>query len=425
MGSYVRERWVSEHVSGVPRADRRSCEYEAYMPDPLIARPVLLDGEVAADVADAETAIARLDARTSALTDTETLARLLLRAECVASSRIEGLEVGPRRLLKAEAALQMGESAGDMTSEEVLGNIEAMRTALLAAEGERPVATETVLDIHRHLLQDTRSREHAGRIRSVQNWVGGSGYNPCSAAFVPPPPENVSALLNDLAEFCNSDSLPAVVQAAIVHAQFETIHPFADGNGRTGRALMHMILRRRGATSCVQPPISLILATRARGYIAGLTSFRFDGSIDCPDAHEGLNAWVGFFAAACSRAVEDAVAFEDRCKEFENEWRSRLERVREGSSMDRLLSILPGMPILSVKSAMSVLERSKPQVNDAIARLVDAGILKQTTVGKRNRAFEAPEVLDAFTALERQLASPDADIRTSPPSRPVPSRTDS
>jgi Fic family protein len=422
MGSFIRKRWISEATSGVPRAERRSCEYDAYVPDPLAARTFRLDGEVAADVADAEAAIARLDTRVAALTDTEALARILLRAESVASSRIEGLEVGPRRLMRAEAARQLDELPGDITAEEVLANIDAMRAALEAAESDERITTDTLLEIHRCLLKDTRLDAHAGRVREVQNWIGGNDYNPCAALYVPPPPELLLHLLDDMSEFCNSDMLPAVVQAAIAHAQFETIHPFVDGNGRTGRALIHLILRRRGLSTHVQPPVSLILATRANDYIYGLTAFRFDGTPDVAEAHSGLNAWIGVFSAACVRATEDAAAFESRCAAMEETWRARLGRVRSGSSVDLLLRMLPGTPVMSVRSAMVALGRSKPQVNDAVARLQQAGILTQVTVGRRNRAFEAREVIDAFADLERQLASPEADTVVAPPVRPVPAR---
>ncbi|MHB9004195.1 MAG: Fic family protein [Coriobacteriia bacterium] len=422
MATLRRDRWITEAVSGVPRADRRSCEYDAYLPDPLASRSVNLTGQVAADVADAETAIARLDARASVLTDIEALARLLLRAECVASSRIEGLEVGPRRLLRAEAVRQMGETPADITAQEVLGNIDAMREAMRAGDRDVVISRDTILEIHRCLLANTPLAAHAGRIREVQNWIGGSAYNPCSAAYVPPPPAAVPELLDDLAVFCNGDSLPAVVQAALAHAQFETIHPFADGNGRTGRALIHLILRRRGLSAQVLPPVSLVLATRAADYVRGLTNYRYIGSSDSTAAASGLNEWVGSFAAACVRATQDAEAFEQRCQEIEAEWRHRLGAVRRGSSVDLLLGLLPGTPILSVKTAMAMLNRSKPQVNNAVARLEAAGVLMQVTVGRRNRAFEAREVIDAFTSLERQLASPAGDTAISAPERPVPAR---
>src|SRR5256885_1845595 len=109
-----------------------------------------------------------------------------------------------------------------------------------------PISVATLLTFHQRLLGNTRQARLAGRLREKQNWIGGSDYNPCSAAFIPPPPELVPDLMEDLCAFCTSETLPAVAQAAIAHAQFETIHPFADGNGRTGRALIQLVLRRRG-----------------------------------------------------------------------------------------------------------------------------------------------------------------------------------
>ena len=422
MGYLVSSRWTTEAAGGLPRADRQSCEYQAYVPDLLSGAALQMDGNVAADVTDAETAIRRLDTEAAALTDTEAVARLLLRAESVASSRIEGLEVGPRRLLRAEAARAIDASSSDVSSDEILGNIEAMRLALDSARDDEPVTVDTFVRIHRRLLENTRLRDYAGQIRTTQNWIGGSSFNPCSAAFIPPPPGRVNELLEDLAEFCNSDMLPAVAQAAIAHAQFETIHPFADGNGRTGRALIHLILRRRGLSQRVQPPVSLILATRATGYVDGLAGFRYVDTPDEPGAHRGVNAWIGFFAAACARAVNDAESFEATCQAIEATWRERVGKVRKGSSVDRLLSALPGTPVISLGSAAALLGVSKVQANEAITRLVESGVLKQVTVGRRNRAFEAHTVIDAFADLERRLASPLGDTIAAPPVRPVPAR---
>lgn len=235
----------------------------------------------------------RLNMATTALLDTEALARLLLRAESLASSRIEGLVVGGRRLLRAEVARQISGSANDVTAEEVLGNIDAMTWAVESLASASTVTVDGLLDIHRRLLTSTRLAAHAGKIRQVQNWIGGSSFTPCSAAFVPPPPEHVKGLLEDLCAFCKDDSLPAVAQAAIAHAQFETIHPFVDGNGRTGRALIHVMLRRRGLAARVLPPVSLVLATWSAAYIDGLTATRYEGRPDSQAAHEGINAWVG------------------------------------------------------------------------------------------------------------------------------------
>lgn len=420
MAKVFRRRW--DAAAGLSRRDRMPCDYEAYLPDPLIGRSFLLDGTVAADVADAETAIARLNGQAATLVDTEALARLLLRAESVASSWIEGLEIGGRRLLRAEAARAIGERSGDVTAEEVLGNVEAMTWAVenLAAADEVTVAG--LLETHRLLLRGTRLEDHGGWIRDEQNWIGGSAYNPCTAAFVPPPPEHVHSLLLDLCAFCNTDDLPAVTQAAIAHAQFETIHPFIDGNGRTGRALIHVILRRRNLGPRVLPPISLVLATWSRDYIDGLTATRYRGTSTSSVARAGHNRWIGLFATACRRSVEDALAFEDRIEQVQVRWRSQLGRVRAGSSAELLVERLRGAPIVTVKTAANLIERSYQQTNEAIRRLENAGILTRTTVGRRNRAFEARTILDAFTDLERQLASPEGNTRASAPTRRLPAR---
>lgn len=421
MARVIRRRWAG-NPDAPSRSGRLPCDYEAYDPDLLAGRHITLDGDVAADVADAEAAIARLDTQASALADTEALARLLLRAESVASSRIEGLEVGPRRLLRAEAAKQLGERTSDITAAEVLGNIDAMNSAIQDIGAGDTISVDTLLDFHRRLLGSTRMAPYAGQLRQEQNWIGGSSYNPCSAAFVPPPHELVPDLMADLCSFCNDESLPAVAQAAIAHAQFETIHPFLDGNGRTGRGLIHLVLRRRGLATRVLPPISLVLATWAQDYVDGLTATRYRGPAWGKAAYTGLNLWVGRFAGACRRAVEDAASFERRIEQIEETWRTRLGRVRSGSAADLLLRSVAGAPVVTVNAAAELIGRSYPQTNEAIKRLVSAGVLSQVTVGRRNRAFEARAIVNAFTDLERQLASPDGDTRSSGPARPVPPR---
>ena len=223
MATLESRHWTGD-FSGPTRRDRQSCEYEVYIPDSLSGRSFSLDGEVAADVADAETALTRLDTASVALADSEALARLLLRAESVASSRIEGLEIGARRLLQAAAARRLGIEPRDVTGRDILGNIDAMTWAVDMIGPGSAITVDTLLETHRRLLAGSRMEEYGGRVREVQNWIGGSGYNPYSASFVPPPPEVVEDLLADLVEFCNSDSLPAMAQAAVAHAQFETIH---------------------------------------------------------------------------------------------------------------------------------------------------------------------------------------------------------
>ncbi len=422
MARLVKRQWKSDLSSGLPRKDRRDCVYEAYVPDPLQGRSIMLDGEVAADVADAEAAVARLNAGDPVLPDLEAVARLLLRAEAVASSQIEGLVVGPRRLARAEVARALGDEVADVTADEVLNNIDAMTWAMNTLATQPSVTPDGLLEVHHRLLANTRLAEHAGRLRTEQNWIGGSSYNPCTAAFVPPPPDAVEALLSDLCRFCNEDSLPTIVQAAMAHAQFETIHPFVDGNGRTGRALIHVILRRRGLAPRVLPPISLMLATWSEDYVSGLTATRYRGPSTARLARDGTNTWIGLFAAAATRSVDDVRLFETQVARIQERWREKVGRVRADSATDRLVRSLPGAPVVTTAGAAQLIGRSFQQTNLAINRLVERGVLEQVTVGRRNRAFEASDVLDAFTALERRLASPTGGTRSTPPSRPAPRR---
>jgi Fic family protein len=284
------------------------------------------------------------------------------------------------------------------------------------------VTVDGLLEVHRRLLSRSRLAEHAGKVRTVQNWIGGSGYNPCAAMFVPPPPEHVADLLADLCAFCNDDSIPAVAQAALAHAQFETIHPFVDGNGRTGRALIHVVLRRRGITPLVLVPVSLVLATDSMGYVGGLQAMRYRGPASSAAAAEGLNQWVGTFAAACSRAVADALSFEERMAKVRAQWREALGAVKADSATALLVEALPGAPVVTVDSAAELIGRSFQATNEALRRLEAANVVRTIRVGRRNRAFEAPAIIWAFTALERQLASAEGDTRFASPSRLTPPR---
>ena len=421
MATLEARRWSGD-VTGLTRRDRRPCTYEVYLPDSLNGRRFSLDGAVAAEVAAAEAALTRLDATAAALADSEALARLLLRAESVASSRIEGLEVGGRRLLRADAARRLGVEPRDVTAREVLGNIDAMAWAVDSMRPAGDIGVDTLLETHRRLLAGTRLEEHGGRVRAVQNWIGGSDYNPCSASFVPPPPEAVPDLLDDLVRFCNSDSLPAMAQAAVAHAQFETIHPFVDGNGRAGRALIHLVLRRRGLGLRTLPPVSLILATWSRDYIAGLNGTRYVGPPCSAEAHTGINRWIALFASACNRAVEDAGHFERQVSALQSSWRERVGRTRRDSAVSLLIDALPAAPVLTTSTAAELVGRSFQAASLAVDRLVDAGVLVQVSVGRRNRAFEAHELVDAFTSFERRLASPEGDTQASAPARRVPRR---
>ena len=150
-------------------------------------------------------------------------------------------------------------------------------------------------------MENTRDAEIGGKIRTEPNWIG--GLTPVHAEFVPPPPEEVSALLDDLCAYVSGEDHSALMQAALAHAQFETIHPFADGNGRTGRALLQLVLRRRGIAQHFVPPISLVLATCSKQYVAALMGMRTE---DAQTAAEGVTEWLELIAQATRMACQQA-----------------------------------------------------------------------------------------------------------------------
>lgn len=411
MAHWEQHTWPGD-PAGQTRAQRTPCQYRAYVPDPLATLDLNLPASLAADVVDIENAVRALNADvTTPLAQMEAMARFLLRAEAVASSNIEGLRINVRRLARSEAAAQGGLALNDETARAVLGNIRALDEALSIAASKSAITVDDIRQIHAALLRDTRDASWGGVVRDSQNWIGGA--SPCRAAFVPPPPDHVERLLLDLAAYLSGDSHPALIQAAMAHVQFETIHPFGDGNGRTGRALIQLVLRRRGLAPRVVPPVSLVLATEADRYVAGLETVRGDA---------GWLEWIGQFLEATGRACQDARRFAESVNELEAQWRRSLGPLRADSAAAALLLELPRLPVFSVNTAAETLGRSWDAVNQAVARLEAAGVVRKVTIGRRNRAYEVVGLFEAMTDYERILASPAGDTMSSPPSRPVPAR---
>ena len=404
MARYDTRSWPADPSATGGRSERRAFRYRAFVPDPIADLQLALPSSVVAKVSSAERAVDALNRDPPRMASLEVLARRLLRAESVASSRIEGLVLSQRRLARAEA-----EEAGarDETARSVLGNVLAMEHAVAIGAGAKPLRLKDVLEVHRRLILATTTPQIAGELRERQNWIGGNAYNPGRADFVPPPPEQVKGLMNDLVAFMNRTDLPPVVQAAIAHAQFETIHPFADGNGRVGRALIHVVLRRRGLAPRYVPPVSLVLAADAKAYVAGLTAFREDRPAD----------WILLFAQAIERAAAKASELATRLAELQEKWRERAGRPRRHSSAEALIVELPAHPIVTVATAQKFLGRSKQAVNEAIAVLAQKGVLHAITLAKRNRAWEARELFDLINDVERELATPFDDERSRPSPR--------
>ena len=384
------------------RRHRRGSTYEAYIPDPIRSLDPLLSASQVGALTQAEQACRDLEqASSNRSLNLEALARQLLRAESVASSRIEGLIISHRRLAKADFA----GSDGDFTARSVLQNIRGVEQALLMAREAPSLTADTFEAIHRAMFVNTPDHAHAGVLRDRQNWIGGDASTPANAEFIPPPHGAVKKLLADLAAFCERDDLSPILQTAIAHAQFETLHPFWDGNGRVGRALIHVVLRRRGLIDRFLPPISLVLAANADAYVKGLTSYRFGDEAD----------WYELFADAVATAALESAGFAERVAELQQEWRRKAGQPRQGSAASKLIDALPSHPVVNLSTAVTITGSSTPAVLRAFERLERGGVIRQTSVGKKNRAFESVGLFALMDEFERRLgpvAGTPAETRT-------------
>ena len=377
------------------------------MPDPLGGLAWSPSLELTHEVSQAEAAVRHLVGGSRHLLSLETLSRLLLRSESISSSRIEGLVVGHRRLSEA----LFDEEHSRSVERSVVAHVRALAEAIQIGTRAGRLTVDDVLHLHRILLSDEDAA--AGRLRDEQVWIGG-GATPRTADFVPPPEDEVPALLDDLVVYCNRDDIPPLVQAAIAHAQFETIHPFTDGNGRVGRCLVQLILRRRGLADTYVPPISVVLASNARAYVAGLVDFR-EGRIE---------RWVSLFSASTRIAVDGVTRLVEAFAELQGEWVERVGRPRRNSSTARLVGELPGIPVVDVSSAASALGVSYQAASWAIADLEEAGILRPLRpYARRNRVWSAPQVFGLLDAFEWVVSTPSPQLHPAQSRRPAPSPT--
>lgn len=391
-GRLVRRTWRHDPTLYAPPRYRRACAYESFIPRPLAGDAFDLSGHAFSRVSEAEQMVVELNR--SAGPELAALAPLLLRTESIASSKIEGMQADARQLARAEARRRAGRGIGHQAAE-IIANIDAMELAVQQAASAERLTPDDLRAIHEALLAKSPSWSDAGRLRDSQNWIGGNDYNPCGADYVPPPPEEVAPLLDDLCQFCNDHDLSPLLQAAIAHAQFETIHPFGDGNGRTGRALVQALLRRRGLAPEFIPPISVALwqPQRRERYIAGLTMFR----------KNQVAEWITIFAEATAQAAQAARRYSDLLVDLRSFWRARLRETvnpRSDAAAWAIIDILPAHPVVTVAMAAEATGRTPPPVNSAMTQLEQAGVLIPLGESRRNRAWEPEGLLDLIIELE-------------------------
>lgn len=429
MGTWRDRRWEPTYDAPY-RRDQRGGTYRAYEPGPLCSWPLALSPEMSDLAAEAERDVRALSL-VPQLDGLEGLARFLLRSEAIASSRIEGLVVSAQQVAIAELA-QVEELSGRSFTDNarlVANNITVLREAATALAHAPTVSVAGIDSLHKALLQDPDLHD----LRTEQNWLGGSDWHPLDSHFVPPPPELVPGLMSDLVRYASGATHSPLIQAALVHAQFETIHPYRDGNGRVGRALIHTVLARRGLTPSAILPISLVLLTQSREYIEGLTAFRFEGDGAASAGQSAVDRWLAVFIEAARVAADQARQFADALSELHAQWSAKLkawraeqglrESPRAGSAVSRLVDLLPELPLFTVHTVVGVLGVSDVAARAAAEELASAGIVSRRRLGGTTGYF-AGEVFQLLNFTERRLASTRFDTRKLRPARQVPDRLD-
>jgi len=376
-----------QRVAQGPRADRRLREVTVTLPPLIRDLHYEADRSLAASVNASAGDLSNLDlvhGRTL-----RSLNHMLLRTESVASSKIENLEADltdyGRALLGVRA---------NATGVAVASATRALGRMIDDADTTRKIRADPILMAHEELFRRNPDEQHrAGKFRAVQNWIGGSDYSPINPLYVPPPPETVVAYLDDLFAFANRTDVPAVVQAAIVHAQFESIHPFVDGNGRIGRALIHAVLRRRRITRHLTAPIASALVAHRQRYFDALEDYR--------NGHAGTI--IAMLAAATHLATSEAWQTADTLVSIRQGWHDTVTGTAPGSTLYRLLDTLTEQPFLNVALVTDLFGIEETTARAGIDRLEDAGVLARLPRTRLSPAWIARAVLDEIKDLDIRI----------------------
>lgn len=365
--------------------------YEASVTPGIATLDPHLSAQVMAESEEAAREVARFDEYASVTFGNFTdgapeiapMSAILLRTESASSSQIENLTVGARQIALAE----LGEHTNN-NAKLVTGNVHSMEAALKLSES---IDKDTILAMHLALLGDSQPH-HAGQWRDQQVWIGGSDVGPHRADFVPPHHERVQSAIDDLLIFANRDDLPTVAQVAITHAQFETIHPFADGNGRTGRALVHSMFANKGLSQRITVPISSGLLVNTAAYFQALNDYR---SGDVEKIVERFNA-ATIFAVGNGRQLVDDL------KQVRSSFSDRV-KARSDSSAWKIADLLVGQPVINSAYVQDRLKISDVAALRAIETLEKAGVLVQPASAKKNRVWQSPEVLNRLDEFAERI----------------------
>lgn len=356
--------------------------YRAAIPASLGAGALAIPAALQAEAEDAVRAITRFDAGIASV-ELAPLAAVLLRTESASSSQIEGVTAGARALALAAIEQRSGRNA-----ELVVANVTAMQRGIELADD---ISVGSILAVHDALL---RGHEYAapGRFRTEQVWIGSAAISPHTASFVPPHHDRVPAAMDDLTDFVRRTDLPVLVHVAIAHAQFETIHPFNDGNGRVGRTLVHAMLRQADVTRRLTVPVSAGLLTDTAAYFDALTAYR-SGDVE---------PIIRQFIAASFRAVDNGQILIDDLDRVLQDWADALPS-RRGSAARRLLPLLVSQPAVNVAYVVEAAGVALSAAQRAVEQLEEAGILVRAGAAQRNRVWTAPDVIDALDRFAERV----------------------
>lgn len=388
-GRYETATWTPDFARTGGRR-RAGGTYRAFIPDPIADLEPRLESATSALSERAGSAVLELNRASPQLRSLEGLARQLLRSEALASSAIEGLRLSHRKLARAEIEGQ----AGDYKAREVLANTRAMEEAVRIGSESKRLNPADIKTIHRELAIVPPLDKIAGRFREEQGWIGGD--SPPDADYVGPPHQYVKELAKDLCRFMNRDDLSPVVQAAIAHAQFELIHPFGDGNGRVGRCLIHVLLRRRVISPNYVPPVSLVLGANKNAYIAGLQNFRSDK----------IDRWVTQFARAVETASHNAEDFSSRVADLQSDWIARAKPMRADATARAIIEHLPSFPFITASIVQELTGRSRMAAIGGLDHLAKAGVLTRHRNQRKGDTWEAKELFALLDEFEAAVEAP-------------------
>lgn len=362
-------------------------DVHAFVPFPLPPRdpPLDLDGELGTLLARARERLRLLDLAGDLVPSVEWFVYAFVRKEAVLSAQIEGTQATLMDLLKVEAS---GEAPIDADVEEVCGYLDALNFAWdeLGRDAGLPLSVRLLSETHRRLLAGARgTRKQPGEVRRSQNWIGGT--RPGNASFVPPPPHRLGELLSQFERAIHDDSdLPPLIRVGLLHVQFETLHPYLDGNGRLGRLLITLLLRHWGLLSRPLLYLSLFLKAHRQGYDERLDAVRTNGDWE---------GWLAYFLEGVASVAEEAIATARRLHAVVGESRDRLLARDDATVLGlRLFELLPQHPIVTVNRAVDLLECSRPAATKAIRVLEAAGVLHPLDDRKKNRAVAFKDYLD-------------------------------